>query len=172
MDVAGAQLAQWTGYLLMLLGLIGAVVPLLPGPFLIWLGAVVWAWGEGFDRIGWPTLLFLLFLAVLAWVSDFLLNAVFSRRAGASWKSIGAAILGGIVGGVLFSGMIPVLGTLVGALVGALAAMYALEYLDKRDARAALRAMGAYAGSMAVAAAVEIVLAVAMIALFAWQAFF
>jgi uncharacterized protein YqgC (DUF456 family) len=172
MDVAGMQVAQLMGYLLMLLGLIGAVVPLLPGPFLIWLGAVVWAWGEGFDRIGWPTLLLLLLLAVLAWVSDFLLNAVFSRRAGASWRSIAAAIVGGILGGVLFSGVIPVLGTLFGALIGALGAMYALEYMEKRDSRAALRAMGAYAGSMAVAAVVEIALALAMIALFAWQAFF
>lgn len=172
MDIAGTEVAQWIGYLLMIVGLIGAVVPLLPGPFLIWLGAVVWAWGEGFDRIGWPTLLLLLFLAVLAWVSDFVLNAVFSRKAGASWRSIGAAIVGGIVGGVLFSGVIPVLGTLVGALIGALGAMYLLEYQDKKDSRAALRAMGAYAGSMAAAAILEMGLAVAMIALFAWQAFF
>jgi hypothetical protein len=50
--------------------------------------------------------------------------------------------------------------------------MYLLEYQDKKDSRAALRAMGAYAGSMAAAAIVEIGLAVAMIALFAWQAFF
>lgn len=164
--------AQWIGYLLMIIGLIGAVVPLLPGPFLIWLGAVVWAWGEGFDRIGWPTLLLLLVLAVLAWVSDFVLNVVFSRRAGASWRSIGAAILGGILGGVLFSGVIPVVGTLFGALVGALGGMFALEYQDKRDTQAALRAMGAYAGGMAVAAVLEIALAVAMIAIFAWQAFF
>ena len=166
------EVAQWVGYFLMIIGLIGAVVPLLPGPFLIWLGAVVWAWGEGFDRIGWPTLLILLLLAVLAWVSDFVLNAVFSRRAGASWKSIGAAILGGILGGVLFSGMIPVIGTLFGALVGALGGMFALEYHDKRDTQAALRAMGAYAGGMAVAAVLEITLAIVMIAIFAWQAFF
>ena len=109
---------------------------------------------------------------MLAWVSDFVLNAVFSRRAGASWKSIGAAILGGILGGVLFSGMIPVIGTLFGALVGALGGMFALEYHDKRDTQAALRAMGAYAGGMAVAAVLEITLAIVMIAIFAWQAFF
>jgi hypothetical protein len=159
------------GYLLILLGLIGAVVPVLPGPFLIWLGALVWAWGDGFQRIGWPTLMILLLLALLAWGSDLILNLVIGRRAGTSWKAFIAAIVGGIGGGLLLSGIAPVIGSLVGAALGALAGVFAVEWWDKRDRRAAWAAVRAYTGSMILAAIVEIVIAVAMVSLFAWQAF-
>ncbi len=159
------------GYLLILIGLIGAVVPVLPGPFLIWLGALIWAWGDGFVRVGWPTLIVLLLLALAAWISDLFLNVVIGRRSGASWKAILAAIGGGLLGGILFSGVVPVLGTLLGALIGAIAGVFAAEWWDKRDRRAALTSVRAYISSMIIAAIVEIVIAVGMVSIFAWQAF-
>ncbi|MEZ4557898.1 MAG: DUF456 family protein [Caldilineaceae bacterium] len=70
------------GSALVVLGFIGTVLPIVPGPIIIWLGAFVWAWGDGFQRIGWPTLAVLGLLAVLAWGMDFFLTAVVSRRAG------------------------------------------------------------------------------------------
>ena len=159
------------GYVLILIGLIGAVVPVLPGPFLIWLGALVWAWGDGFVRVGWPTLIVLLLLAIAAWASDLFLNVVIGRRSGGSWKAILAAIGGGLLGGILFSGVVPVLGTLFGALIGAIAGVFAAEWWDKRDRRAALTAVRAYISSMIIAAVVEVIVAVSMVGLFAWQAF-
>lgn len=51
---------------LMFLGLLGSVVPIVPGPFLIWLAAVAWAWKDGFQAVGWPTLFFLGLLTVVA----------------------------------------------------------------------------------------------------------
>ncbi len=166
-DTAAAVL----GYVLIVVGLIGAVVPILPGPMIIWLGALVWAWGDGFDRIGWPTLLILLVLALGAWASDFLLNMLVSRRAGASWQAIAAAIVGGLAGGLLLSGVVPVLGSLVGAVLGALAGTYVVEYAHTRDSGAALTAMRAYVGSMLLASLLEVIIAVVMVSLFAWQAF-
>lgn len=159
------------GYLLIILGMIGAVVPILPGPFIIWLGALLWAWGDGFTRIGWPTLIVLLVLAALAWAGDFLINMLISRRAGASWKAIGGAILGGIAGGFLLSGVVPLLGSLVGAVIGALVGTFVVEYLNTRDSKAALTAMRAYTGSMLLASVLEVIIAVVMVSLFAWQAF-
>ncbi len=106
------------GYVLIVLGLIGAVVPLLPGPLLIWIGAFVWAWGDGFVHVGWPTLIALLLLALFAWASDFLLTMLVGRKAGASWRAIFGAIVGGIVGGILLSGFVPIIGSLVGAILG------------------------------------------------------
>ncbi len=75
-------------YLLMFVGLIGSVLPLVPGPIFIWLGALLWAANDGFQAVGWPTLLFLGVLTILAWSSDLLLTTLFSRRGGASWKAI------------------------------------------------------------------------------------
>ncbi len=159
------------GYLLIILGLIGAVVPLLPGPIIIWLGALLWAWGDGFVRVGWPTLSLLLLLALLGWASDFLLTMMIGRKSGASWRAIGGAIVGGIVGGLLLSGIVPIIGSLVGAILGALTGAFVVEYSATRSNEAALRAMKAYLGSMALAALVEVLITVAMVSIFAWQAF-
>ena len=88
-----------------------------------------------FERIGWITLSLLGVLALAAWVSDLFLSTVISRRAGASWKSIGGAIVGGFAGGILLSG-VPVLGAILGAILGAVLGMWIVEYLDKRDVAA------------------------------------
>lgn len=161
------------GYILIILGVIGSVVPLLPGPLIIWGGALVWAWDNDFVRVGIPTLVVLLIMALLAWTSDFLINTILSRRAGASWKSIFGSILGGILGGILLSGLIPVpvFGSLIGATIGALAGAFAIEYYDKRDVNAAVNTMKSYLGSVALAAAVEIMISLSMVFIFVWQAF-
>ena len=93
-----------------------------------------------------------------------------SRRAGASWKAILGAIIGGIVGASLLSAL-PVLGTVLGAILGAMGGMWLVEYWDKGNARAATTAVQAYISSIIVAAILEMVLALIMIAIFAWQAF-
>jgi uncharacterized protein len=168
--MADFSLVFGVAYLLMVLGLAGSVIPLLPGPILIWLGALVWAWGDGFQRVGWPTLLVLGVVTLVAWTSDLFLSTVVSRRAGASWKAIGGSILGGLVGGILLSG-VPILGTVVGALLGAVAGMWGVEYSVRRDGKAALAAVRAYISGFAVAALVEMTLAFLMLGIFAWQAF-
>lgn len=159
-------------YLLMVLGLIGAVVPVLPGPFLIWLGSLVWAWQDGFQRVGWPTLLVLGLLTLLAWGFDLLLTTAISRRNGVSWKSILAAIVGGVLGGLLFGGFLPVVGTVLAAVAGSAAGMLLVEYYDKQSWPLAVRAGRNYILAFTVASAVEAWLAVLMIGIFAWQAFF
>ena len=98
---------------LMLVGLVGTVVPLVPGAVLILGGAALAHFA--LHAIGWGTLLGLTLLAVLAMALDILSGAVGAKYFGATcWGAIGG-ILGAIVG--LFFG---VLGIFVGPLVGAL----------------------------------------------------
>jgi uncharacterized protein len=156
-------------YVLMALGIIGAVVPVLPGPVLVWLGALVWAWADGFTHIGWGTLAVLGVLAASAWGADILLSTVLSRRAGASWKAILGAIGGGLVGALLLS-FIPILGTLLGALLGAVAGMWAVEYWSKRDVAAATTAVRGYLVGVLAGAGVKAAISVLMIIIFAVQA--
>lgn len=158
-------------YLLMFVGLIGSLLPLVPGPIFIWLGALLWATNDGFQAVGWPTLLFLGILTVLAWSSDLLLTTVFSRRLGASWKAILGAILGGFAGGILFGGWIPILGTLLATVLGAIVGMVAMEAIDKRDLRVALHATRGYMVGVLASSAIEAALAMLMIVTFLWQAF-
>lgn len=157
-------------YILIAFGVAGAVIPVLPGPVLIWVGALIWAWGDGFTRIGWGTLTVLAVLGIVAWGSDLFLTTVISRRAGASWKAIFGAIVGGIVGATVLSAL-PLLGTVLGAILGAIGGMWLVEYWDKRDTRAATTAVQAYIASMIFAAIVEMVIALIMVAIFASQAF-
>jgi uncharacterized protein YqgC (DUF456 family) len=104
----------WTATIfLMLVGLVGTVLPLVPGAVLILGGAALAHFA--LHAIGWPTLLGLTLLAILAMALDFVSGAVGAKYFGATrWGAIGG-ILGAVVG--LFFG---VLGIFVGPLVGAL----------------------------------------------------
>lgn len=99
---------------LMLVGLIGTVVPLIPGAILILFGAVVNHFAIG--SVGWGTLIVLTLLAVAAQGLDIVSGAAGAKWFGATrWGAIGG-ILGAIVG--LFFGL-P--GLFVGPLLGAIA---------------------------------------------------
>jgi uncharacterized protein YqgC (DUF456 family) len=158
-------------YLLIVVGLIGSVLPLVPGPVLIWLGVFLWAWQDGFRAIGLPTLVVLAIVVVSSWVLDLAVTATVSRTAGASWRSVAAALALGLVGGALGSGIAPVGGSLLGALAGAVIGIVVVEYLVQRRWATALRSSGAYLVGCALAKAAEVALAVTMVAIFVWQAF-
>jgi uncharacterized protein YqgC (DUF456 family) len=168
---AAASLLTVAAYLLMVLGLIGSLIPFLPGPLLIWLGVLLWSWVDGFQAVGWPTIIILAVIVVLAWTSDLIMTTIGTRKAGASWKAVLGAIIGGIVGAVLLSGVLPIIGTILGTIIGSLLGILAAEYYDKRDfGRAVQASRGFVFGSLA-ARAFEIFLSLSMIAVFAWQAF-
>jgi uncharacterized protein YqgC (DUF456 family) len=104
---------------LMLVGLVGTVVPLIPGAILILLGAVVNHFAIG--SVGWGTLLVLTLLAVAAQALDIVSGAAGARWFGATrWGAVGG-ILGAVAG--LFFGLPglfigPLLGAIVGELLG------------------------------------------------------
>ncbi len=103
--------------LLMLAGLAGTVVPLIPGTILILAGAILNHFT--LHSVGWPTLAVLTLLMLAAQALDILSGAVGARWFGATrWGAIGG-ILGALVG--LFFGLPGIfLGPLVGALIGEL----------------------------------------------------
>ena len=88
MDPHVADLLRLVAYLGMALGLLGTVVPLLPGAALIWAGVLVWAWVDGFEAVGWPTLVVLGLLAAVAEVSDLAFAAIGSHRGGAARRGM------------------------------------------------------------------------------------
>jgi uncharacterized protein len=108
----------WTitiGFLL--IGLVGTFVPLLPGTLLIFVGTLVNFFT--LHSIGWPTVIGLTFLMLLAQALDFMSGAVGGKWFGATrWGAIGG-ILGAVVG--IFFGLPGIiLGPLIGALFGEL----------------------------------------------------
>ncbi len=158
------------GLILIGLGFIGLLLPILPGLPLIWAGAFVWAWGNDFQQVGWPTLIVLALFVLLGGALDLFLASAVSRRAGVSWRAIGGAILGGLLGGIFLS-WIPILGTLAGALIGAVAGMWLVEFRIRGDEAAATAAVRAYLSGVAFATVINLFLAFIMLAIFLWQAF-
>jgi len=112
------EILWWTLTIgLMLVGLVGTVVPLLPGTVLILCGAVLNHFA--LHSIGWGTLIGLTVLMLVAQAIDIFSGAVGAKWFGATrWGAIGG-VIGAIVG--LFFG-IPGLfiGPLVGAILGEL----------------------------------------------------
>jgi uncharacterized protein YqgC (DUF456 family) len=143
--------------LLFLVGLVGSVVPALPGVVLILAGAVVHAAATGFDPIGPGRLAILALLTVVAYALDYAAGALGVKRFGGSGWAVTGAVLGALVG--LFLGL-P--GLVLGPLVGSLAAEYAYTRQLSTSARAAF---GTVVGLL-VGAVAKIGLALAMIALF------
>jgi len=142
---------------LILAGLVGLVLPALPGAPLLFLGLVAAAWAENFTYIGWGTLTVLGGLAVLTYAVDFAAGAFGARRFGATNRAVVGAAVGTLLG--LFFGLPGVLlGPFVGAVIG--------ELTGHRDLhRAGMAGFGATLG-LALGAAAKIALAFAMLGIF------
>jgi hypothetical protein len=143
--------------LLVLSGLAGMILPVLPGPPLLFAGLLCAAWAEDFVYVGWRTLTLLGVMAVLAVIADFVAGAFGAKHYGSSNRAMIGAAIGAVVG--LFFG---VPGLLLGPFIGAMAG----ELTARSDLRTASRAgIGAVIG-LAVGTAAKMALAFAMIGLF------
>jgi uncharacterized protein YqgC (DUF456 family) len=102
---------------LMALGLIGTVIPILPGTTIILAAAVVHRLVLGADRsLGWSALIAMLALTLLTYAIDAAAGYVGAKRFGATkWGLIGGAA-GALIG--LFFGLF---GLFVGPVIGAIA---------------------------------------------------
>ncbi len=107
--------------LLVIVGLVGSILPALPGLPLVFGGLLLAAWVGDFQQVGWITLTLLGVLAVVAMGVDLVASSLGTRRVGASGLAVVGAAVGTVVG--LFFGLIGLLlGPFVGALVGELLA--------------------------------------------------
>jgi uncharacterized protein YqgC (DUF456 family) len=107
--------------LLIVAGLVGTVLPMLPGVPIVFAGMLLAAWADHFAHVGTWTLVVLGVLTLLALAIDFIAGMLGAKRVGASRSALLGALIGSVVG--LFFG-IPglVLGPFVGALLGELLA--------------------------------------------------
>ena len=105
--------------LLILVGLAGAVVPVLPGVPLVFAGMWLAAGTDHYQHIGTFTLILLGVLAVLALAIDFVASLFGAKRVGASVRALWGASIGTIVG-FFFSLPGLLLGPFIGALIGEL----------------------------------------------------
>jgi uncharacterized protein len=122
-------IALWVlAVLLVVTGLVGTVLPALPGTVLIFAGILLAAWIDDFARIsGWAVAVAGI-LTLISFVCDYLAAVLGARRLGASRKALVGAAIGTVVG--IFTGLWGlVFMPLVGAAIG--------EYLVLRNLRRA-----------------------------------
>jgi len=149
--------------LLVLTGVVGTVLPALPGLPLVFAGMLLAAWAGGFEQVGAGVLALLGILTVLSLGVDFLATAMGAKRVGASRLAVAGAVLGTFAG--LFFGPI---GLIAGPFVGALAG----ELIHGREVRQATRVgFGTWLGIL-LGTVLKIGLAFAMLGLFAFAWFF
>lgn len=99
-----------------LVGLIGTLAPILPGPVIAWAGIVIHKLWMGEDSVSWGYVGLATFLMALTQVVDYLCTYWGARTFGASWKGGLGALVGGIIG--LF--FLPI-GLIAGPFLGAIA---------------------------------------------------
>ncbi len=146
--------------IIMCLGLLGTVLPMLPGIVLIYCGFLFYGIVTGWVDYGWRIMLFWGLVTLGAFVLDHIASAVGARKFGASRYGFLGSLVGALAGMMLAS--------LPGLVVGAFAGAFLCELAAGKTGREALRSgKGALIGLLA-GAFFKIVLGVAMIGSFLW----
>jgi len=141
----------------MLAGLVGSIVPVLPGTPVILVAAIAHRLYFGAAGASNWVLASLVLLTLLSFGFDYLASVLGARKLGATWRGVLGALAGAIVG-VFFSLPGIILGPFIGALL--------LELAGGRQLKPAARAgFGALLGLLAGAVG-KLAICVAMIALF------
>jgi len=153
--------------ILILVGIAGVVLPAIPGLPLVFAGMLLAAWTGGFQQIGITTLVILGVLTALSLGVDVWAAAMGARRVGASRLALVGAIVGTFAGFLLGP-----IGIFVGPFVGALGG----ELLHGRRLDAAGMGQATRVGfgtwlGIAMGIALKLMLALAMLGLFAWSWF-
>lgn len=129
------------GAALLILGIIGCVVPVIPGPILSFLALIVISIPGHFQLYHPVWLIVLAAAAILSQVLDNIFPVLSSKQAGAGKAGIWGSVIGMIAGTILF----PPLGVFIGAFLGALAGEMVFNKENEQPLKAAL---GVFTGTL------------------------
>lgn len=138
MDLLTQSLLFGLAVAFMVLGLIGVIVPILPGILLIWLAILVYAFLTGFQAISPFSFFLLSLIALVTGTSDIWMSLLGAKTGGASRRAVLYGVLGSLVG--FLAGTIFIIGGLFGALAGYALGILLGEYQKHRDWNLALKA--------------------------------
>lgn len=139
-------------------GVLGAMLPLIPGPMVSLGGVLLYWWHTGYTDPNVVILAGFILVAVVAVAAD-LLGGVLGASVGGGSRY--AAVAAGLVGLLL----IPVAGPF-GILLGVAAVTFAFAYRDTGETRAGLRAAAGATIGMLASIVVQVILTVGMLVAF------
>ena len=143
---------------LIIIGLLGVFLPVLPGIPLAFTGMLLAAWAGGFREISVIIIIVLGLLTLASVAIDFLASALGAKRAGASRMAIVGAGLGSLFGLLFFS--------LPGLIIGPFIGVLVVETAKGKSVREASKIGFATWIGMAVGMALKVGLAFAMLGIF------
>jgi len=141
--------------LLMLVGLVGVLVPALPGLLLIWAAGLAWVLLDGGGPGRWVVLAALTALALAGSAAPYVLSGRCARGGGAPWTTLAAGVVGMVVGALV----IPVAGLPVGGVAG----IWLAELSRLRDRSAAWASTVGVLRAVGIGILVELVAGVLML---------
>lgn len=124
--------------LFMLLGIVGSMLPILPGPLTSWAGLLIFHLTDAVP-MNWTFLIITLIIAILVWLLDYIVPALGTKKFGGSkYGMIGTSI------GLLVGIFAPIPG---GIIIGPFAGAFIGELINKSDSKTALKAaFGSFLG--------------------------
>lgn len=149
--------------LTMLVGWLGLFIVIIPGLVIIWTAGLVYGLVVGFNTAGWILFGVMTVLMIVGSLIDNVLMGASARKKGASWLSIGAALVGALLGTLLLPP--------IGGILLALVALFLVEYYRVKDWRQALDSTGSMAMGCGWSVVARLVMGAVMIGLWLLWAF-
>lgn len=129
------------GLLFALVGLIGGMLPVIPGPPLSFLALIILSYAKNWKPFSITFLLIMAGLMLLVTLLDYVIPAGGAKKYGASKSGVWGSVIGMLLGIFLF----PPWGMLIGAMLGALAG----ELVAGKEGKKALQAgWGVFVGTI------------------------
>ena len=131
------------GLAVALIGLIGCVLPLIPGPPLSFLSLIILSYAKGWEPFSSTFLIFMAGMTIAVTISEYMVPIGAAKRYGASKPGVWLSIAGMLIGFFL----VPPWGMVIGAVGGA----FIGEFLaGKRSKQALLASWGVVVGNLVV----------------------
>lgn len=146
---------------LILVGLIGSLIPVLPGSILVWLTVLFYTILDGWDAITPLLFIFITVISVITGTANIWLSLLGAKTGGASGQSLLLGILGSIIGLFVFSLIGSIIGYALGIIVG--------EYLKHKDWNIALKASFGGIAGWGISTAIEAGGSLIILVLFVWR---
>ena len=129
------------GLMVSVTGLVGCILPVIPGPPLSYLGLIILSIAQGWEPFSAPFLIVMAGITILVTVLDFVIPAMGAKRYGASRAGVWGSVFGMLAGLIFF----PPFGMLIGAFAGAVLGEMAA---GREDVRALKAGWGVFVGTI------------------------
>jgi uncharacterized protein YqgC (DUF456 family) len=129
----GPTIMQVITLIIMATGMLSLFTFIVPGLTIVWVGALIYGLATGFDWVSGGIFAVMTVLMLVGNTADNILMGAGARVQGASWLSIGAAIVAAIAGTAFFPPF--------GGVIAALIAIFLVEIIRLKEWRKALDSM-------------------------------